>query len=56
VEQTTLNRGHLAFLEDQVHAAVDAFCAGQLADVTPILESVSGYIAKFLLEANQRKQ
>lgn len=50
MDQTTLNRGHLAFVEDQVHAAADAFRAGELVDCAAILESVAGYIQKWLAE------
>ena len=56
MDQTTINRGHLAFIEDQSHAAVDAFKAGELQDVSPILRSVQSYIDTFLAEAEGVRQ
>ncbi len=53
MQQTTLNRGHLAFLSDQLRAAEMAFIAGELADVEAILKSLPAYIDRFLTEANQ---
>lgn len=54
--QTTTNRGHLAFIEDQAHAAVEAFKSGELADVVTILQSIGPYIESFLAEAEGRRQ
>jgi hypothetical protein len=56
MEQTTLNRGHIAFIEDQTHAAAEAFRAGELADAETILESVASYITAQLLAWRSRKQ
>jgi len=56
MEQTTVNRGHLAFLSDQMRAAEQAFIAGELADVPPILKSIVQYIDRFLVEAEDRRQ
>ena len=55
MEQTTMNRGHIAFVEDQVHAAADAFRAGELVDAEAILESVAQYITAQLLAWRSRK-
>ena len=56
MEQTTMNRGHLAFLEDQLHAAVEAFKAGELADVPTILQSVAQYIDRILGDEKRPRQ
>ena len=48
MEQSTLNRGHLAFIEDQIRGAAEAFRAGATADVVEILKSVSRYIDQWL--------
>ena len=56
MEQTTLNRGHLAFIADQLHAAELAFIAGELGDIPNILKSVQQYIDRFLVEAERPRQ
>lgn len=56
MEQTTLNRGHIAFIEDQTHAAADAFRAGELVEAEAILESVASYITAQLGFWRSRKQ
>ncbi len=56
MDQTTMNRGHLAFIEDQVEAACQAFRAGELTEVPVILESVAAYIQNFLAGANTKRQ
>ena len=56
MDQTTLNRGHLAFIQDQVEAACEAFRAGELKDVDTILESVAGYIDNLLGAGKGRRQ
>ena len=56
MEQSTLNRGHLAFLSDQMRAAEQAFIAGELQDIPTILKSVQAYIDRFLVEAERPRQ
>ncbi len=56
MEQTTLNRGHIAFVQDQTEAAAAAFRAGELVDAETILESVAQYITAQLLAWRSRKQ
>ena len=48
MEQTTLNRGHLAFVADQVRSAEQAFIAGELDDVVTILTAIGPYIEQWL--------
>ena len=54
--QSTNNRGHLAFLADQIRAAEQAFIAGEFGDVEAILKSVQQYIDRFLTEAETSRQ
>jgi hypothetical protein len=56
MEQTTQNRGHLAFIEDQVHAAVEAFKVAELKDCEELLKSVRTFIDWFLIEAQRKVQ
>jgi len=56
MQQTTLNRGHLAFIADQVHAAEEAFKTNELDDCATILKSVQMYIDRFLIEAEKPRQ
>jgi len=52
MEQSTLNRGHLAFLEDMTHSAAEAFRANEMKDVRAILVSIQNYINQFLAAAD----
>jgi hypothetical protein len=56
MQQTTENRGHLAFIQDQIEGAVDAFKAGDLEDCKNIVASVRAYIDRFLIECEKRRQ
>lgn len=56
MEQTFENRGKIAFLEDQVAMAAEAFRQNDFATVTSILQDVGAFIPEFLREANQKRQ